>query len=76
MPGMMNGLNLTHSIRSGSRPLPVIVVSGDAREQEARDAGAAAFFRKPFDLEKVAAMVAALMPLRPGAADGRAVNER
>jgi CheY-like chemotaxis protein len=76
MPGVMHGLHLTRHIRGGSHPLPVIVVSGDAREHEARDAGAVAFFRKPFDFEKVAERVAALMPFRPDAAYGRTVSER
>jgi CheY-like chemotaxis protein len=46
---------LEASAEVGSQSLPVIVVSGDAREYEARAAGAAAFFRKPFDFEKAAA---------------------
>lgn len=61
MPGSMSGLDLTVHIRTGSRPVPVIVMSGDALASDATAAGASAFFRKPFDFGELAARVAALL---------------
>jgi two-component system, response regulator PdtaR len=62
MPGTLDGLDLTRSIRTGSRPLPVIVISGDVREQDVQAADATAFFHKPLDFEQLAACVEVLIP--------------
>lgn len=58
MPGSINGLELTRSIRAAKPQIPVIVVSGTALDKDAKSAGAAAFFRKPYDISQIALCVA------------------
>ncbi|WP_421993767.1 response regulator transcription factor [Roseococcus sp.] len=66
MPGQVDGLGLARQVRDTRAGLPVILVS-------ARDEGpeiarlAAAFFRKPYDLNRVSALVGRLVPARDGA---------
>jgi len=57
----MNGFDLLDAIRTTSRDVPVIIVTGHAdsvREQEAISRGADSFFPKPLDVSK---FLAALM---------------
>jgi CheY-like chemotaxis protein len=62
MPGSLDGLQLTRSIRATQPRMPVIVVSGTTLDAEAKSAGATTFFRKPYDFEKIAMCVAELVP--------------
>jgi CheY-like chemotaxis protein len=62
MPGATDGASLARHIRSAFPALPVIIVSGNASSPAAADA--AAFFRKPYDLDAVSACIATLLPRR------------
>jgi two-component system, response regulator PdtaR len=62
MPGATDGASLARYIRSAFPALPVIIVSGNASSPAATDA--AAFFRKPYDLDAVSACIATLLPRR------------
>jgi CheY-like chemotaxis protein len=64
MPGSMNGLEFARHIHKEFPALPVILVSGHVLENEAKEAGAALFFRKPYDLVKLSEHIAALVPHR------------
>jgi DNA-binding NtrC family response regulator len=64
MPGSMNGLELARRIRKKSPALPVILVSGHMLEGEAREAGAALFLRKPYDLGRLSQHITELVPQR------------
>jgi CheY-like chemotaxis protein len=64
MPGSMNGLELARRIHEASPELPVIIVSGNMLDNEAREAGAALFLRKPYDLVRLSEHITALVPQR------------
>jgi CheY-like chemotaxis protein len=59
MPGSMSGLDLTTYLRESFPSLPVIVVSGDPIPDDYTHA--AAFFRKPYEFDGVAARIKALL---------------
>jgi two-component system, response regulator PdtaR len=59
MPGSMSGLDLTTYIRESFPALPVIVVSGNPIPKDY--AHASAFFRKPYDFDRIAARIEALL---------------
>ena len=59
MPGSMSGLDLTTYLRESLPSLPVIIVSGDPIPKDY--AHASAFFRKPYDLHRIAAHIETLM---------------
>jgi CheY-like chemotaxis protein len=60
MPGSMDGLALARRVRANRPSLPVIVVSGWGALPDLRGLGLSAFFRKPYDLDNVAAHIASL----------------
>ena len=60
MPGSMNGLALTIHLRENFAWLPVIVVSGNPIPKDYTHASA--FFRKPYEFDRVAARIKALLP--------------
>ena len=64
MPGTLNGLDLARQIKSTFPEMPIIVVSGHAFEQEVMALDVAAFFKKPYDLQKISAQVATKAPRR------------
>jgi FixJ family two-component response regulator len=67
MPGT-DGLALQKRIAGGDHDLPVIVITGDGNEETRRralDAGAVAFFRKPFDDEELLDAIYEALRSRP-----------
>jgi CheY-like chemotaxis protein len=65
MPGRLDGLGLARHVREMAPGLPVIVVSGRPVSPEI-EAVSVAFFRKPYDLDRIAALIARLVPPRDG----------
>lgn len=67
MPGSLNGLELAARLRARLPSLPVIIVSGRLLPEDYTYVPA--FFRKPYDLDQVAARIKALVPLNPNEPD-------
>jgi two-component system, response regulator PdtaR len=57
MPGKSNGCDLAERIKHEHSALPVIMVSGTAPPKEIGEMGVSQFFRKPYDLDALAAVV-------------------
>jgi DNA-binding NtrC family response regulator len=64
MPGSMNGFGLVDHIRRVAPGITAIVVSGNAFQQQAREIGVP-FFRKPYDLDSISALIATMLPHHP-----------
>ena len=67
MPGM-DGLALQKRIAGADHDLPVIIITGDGTEETRRrclDAGAVAFFHKPFDDEELLDAIYEALRSRP-----------
>jgi two-component system, response regulator PdtaR len=62
MPGSMNGLDLAEQIKARFPALPVIVVSGKPFTDKLRIGAVTEFFPKPYDLSKLTAYIATLVP--------------
>lgn len=60
MPGSMDGLQLARRTLADRPSLPVIVVSGWAGAVDMKGLCLSAFFRKPYDVERLAAHIATL----------------
>lgn len=59
LPGM-DGIQLLRRVRAAGLGLPVFIISGYASmfmRQQAREAGATAFFEKPVDVDDVVALI-------------------
>jgi CheY-like chemotaxis protein len=66
---MMGGIEVLRHLRQSKEfaPIPVIVVSADASEQNARanmEAGASLFLDKPIDIEKLLGSIASLLGMK------------
>jgi CheY-like chemotaxis protein len=64
MPGSLDGLQLARNIRATKPQIPVIVVSGNALQSDAKSACAPALFRKPYEFDEIAERVAELIAQR------------
>jgi CheY-like chemotaxis protein len=62
MPGSMNGLDLAEQIKARFPALPVIVVSGKPFIDKLGIGTVTEFFPKPYDLSKLTAYIATLVP--------------
>jgi two-component system, response regulator PdtaR len=60
MNGQMSGIALAHLVRETRPDLKVVIASGDLTVDNATDA-ADAFFRKPYDLDRVVRRIEELM---------------
>lgn len=60
MPGTMDGFVLARRIRADHPALPVIVVSAWDGSVNIQELGLSAFFRKPYNVEKICAHIATL----------------
>jgi two-component system, response regulator PdtaR len=69
MPGSLDGLALTRHVRAEFRELPVIVVSGRGLAGMSFEAGATAFFLKPYDFGKLSAEIGRLLPRRDASSE-------
>ncbi|WP_331037219.1 response regulator [Brevundimonas sp.] len=62
MPGSTDGLALLAKIKLASPGLPVVITSGHCDPALAIAGGAAAFVRKPYEADVVAAVISAQLP--------------
>jgi CheY-like chemotaxis protein len=61
MPGNVDGIALATRVRRARPGIPVIVVSG-LPVSPVIEAVATAFFRKPYDLQRLAELIASIVP--------------
>ena len=61
MPGSMNGLKLAHYVRGRWPPIKLIITSGQARPLADDMPAGSGFVAKPYQLEKVAADLRAMI---------------
>ncbi len=59
MPGSLDGLGLLERLQRSTPQIAVVVTSGHCDPAVAIAGGAAAFIRKPYDMEEVAAVIGA-----------------
>ena|ERR1700712_1898542 len=78
MPGSMDGLDLADYILKTTPALPVVVVSGNRFVDRLQTVAVAAFFPKPYDVERLSNYIATLVPPTEAISKecGQAGNER